>query len=181
MDDPKDKDEIVTALEQTAQEIKGYFSGLTPQQFYSGTQQHWAPAHHLQHLTPSVRPVALGLKTPKLLLSLLSLGKPVPKHTYAKIRDTYRRALAGGNARATGVFAPRLEGGVYEADRSKVLEGFFKAHTSLVGALDPWGDQSLDEYAMPHPALGQLSVREMLFFSLYHNRHHPQGARMRLG
>ena len=34
---------------------------------------------------------------------------------------------------------------------------------------------------MPDPALGQLTVREMLYFTLYHNLHHVRNVAGRLG
>jgi hypothetical protein len=30
----------------------------------------------------------------------------------------------------------------------------------------------MDYHVLPHPLLGPLSVREMLFFTVYHNTHH---------
>jgi hypothetical protein len=43
---------------------------------------------------------------------------------------------------------------------------------ALHAALGRWGERSLDRLRLPHPALGTLTVREMLLFTLYHNLHH---------
>jgi hypothetical protein len=35
-----------------------------------------------------------------------------------------------------------------------------------------WSEDDLDNHRLPHPLLGKLTVREMLFFTLYHIQHH---------
>jgi hypothetical protein len=38
----------------------------------------------------------------------------------------------------------------------------------------------LERIRLPHPLLGRLTTREMLFFTLYHNQHHVEVAKRRL-
>jgi hypothetical protein len=35
-----------------------------------------------------------------------------------------------------------------------------------------WSEAELDRYTLPHPLLGDLTMREMLCFTLYHNQRH---------
>jgi hypothetical protein len=43
----------------------------------------------------------------------------------------------------------------------------------LIGAVKRnWGESELDSYILPHPILGKLTIREMLFFTLYHDTLH---------
>lgn len=42
----------------------------------------------------------------------------------------------------------------------------------MQAALGKWSDKALDSYLLPHPLLGKMTVREILFFTLYHNLHH---------
>jgi hypothetical protein len=51
----------------------------------------------------------------------------------------------------------------------------------LYGAVEGWSERALDRFRLPHPALGQLTVREMLHFTLYHNLHHVENVAARLG
>ena len=46
------------------------------------------------------------------------------------------------------------------------------AAAALVTEVERWSERAMDRYRLPHPLLGQLTVREMLFFTLYHNVHH---------
>jgi hypothetical protein len=45
--------------------------------------------------------------------------------------------------------------------------------------MERWSEAELDAYRLPHPLLGRLSVREMMFFTLLHNRHHQAVAERR--
>jgi hypothetical protein len=38
--------------------------------------------------------------------------------------------------------------------------------------MDKFSEAQLDEYVLPHPILGKLTIREMLYFTIYHATHH---------
>lgn len=177
--EPQTWQEITESLEDTAGEIEGYFSAIAPQPFFAGTPEDWSPAHHLQHLVQSINPLVMALVAPKLLIRVVG-GSPRQQRSYAQVRSQYQAALAKG-AKASGAYVPRLGEASGEEGKAKVLQAFNHANHRLVAVLDRWDEGSLDEYALPHPVLGKLSAREMMFFTLYHNRHHLEGVRSRLG
>ena len=51
------------------------------------------------------------------------------------------------------------------------------AQIQATTVLRNWRDTDLDKYFLPHPLLGKLTIREMLFFTLYHDRHHVNNVR----
>ena len=73
---------------------------------------------------------------------------------------------AGGKA---GRFAPSAE---TTSDRSTILARLAQANDELQKAITRWSEADLDRYQLPHPLLGKLTVREMLFFTVYHQHHH---------
>jgi hypothetical protein len=38
--------------------------------------------------------------------------------------------------------------------------------------LNKFTEEELDKYILPHPLLGKLTIREMMFFTIYHVLHH---------
>jgi hypothetical protein len=38
--------------------------------------------------------------------------------------------------------------------------------------LNNWKDADMDRYSLPHPLLGTITVREILFFTIYHSMRH---------
>ena len=177
MSEPYTQDELLAALRQMNTAIAHYFATLSTEQFFQGSEEVWSAAHHVQHLTQSNKPVAMGLAVPKLLLKIVALGKsPQASRSYSDIRTLYRQTLATGTVRATGRYAPKLE----SSNQTAIIQTFADAAESVVATAAKWHDSDLDEYALPHPVIGQLSVREMLFFTLYHNSHHLEGVRSKL-
>jgi hypothetical protein len=51
---------------------------------------------------------------------------------------------------------------------------------SLENASEPWREEDLDRYRLPHPVLGLVTVREMLMFTLFHFDHHRENVARRL-
>jgi uncharacterized damage-inducible protein DinB len=60
------------------------------------------------------------------------------------------------------------------------MEYHAAAVQELVRAAGRWSERALDARQLPHPLLGKLTVREMLFFTLYHNRHHVDVVKRRM-
>jgi hypothetical protein len=43
----------------------------------------------------------------------------------------------------------------------------------LANAIDKkWADSQLDQYIVPHPLLGKITLRELCYFTIYHTYHH---------
>jgi hypothetical protein len=60
------------------------------------------------------------------------------------------------------------------------LDKWIEVGNRLYEILQKWPENDLDKYRLPHPLLGKLTLREMLFFTLYHNRHHMNNVQRRL-
>ncbi len=58
-----------------------------------------------------------------------------------------------------------------------LLDQFSKASAELVSVVEKWNENELDEYLLPHPILAKLTIREMLFFTIYHNLRHASSRR----
>jgi hypothetical protein len=125
----------------------------------------------VRHLSKSIRPVVKALAMPRIVLRL-SFGKARrASMTYDDLRARYVAALAeGGQA---GRFAPSQRSETdLEAWRLTIMGEFARVNSELRRNIARWRDGKLDHFQLPHPLLGKLTVREMLFFTLYHQRHH---------
>ncbi|WP_310582694.1 DinB family protein, partial [Deinococcus sp.] len=140
--------------------------------FFSGSDEDWSPGHHLKHLVLSNKPVAYALTLPRENLRVWNAAQP--RRSYSEMQTFYRGALNTG-ARAFGPFLPALDGTQTEA-----VAEYSGSIELLNHACLHWSEPELDGYAMPHPVLGLLSVREMLFFTVHHNQHHLNGVRSKL-
>jgi DNA-directed RNA polymerase subunit L len=55
-----------------------------------------------------------------------------------------------------------------------LLERLSRANLALLSALEKWQEVEFDRYQLPHPILGKLTMREMLFFTIYHTLRHAR-------
>lgn len=160
--------EIQDALGAVRADGSMLFASLATGEFTRGTDERWSPAHHLHHLILSNKPVAYALTLPRDRLPLRP-GNLLSRH-YVQVWDLYRAALATG-VQASGRYLPdpRVTQDALVAEYSGTLE---LLEHNLSGY---WTETELDAHTLVHPVLGPLSVREMLFFTLYHNEHHLRG------
>ncbi|MBD2752443.1 DinB family protein [Spirosoma validum] len=142
---------------------------LSEDQFtYKQADGKWSVADVMQHLYLSARPIARLMTGPREVL--LQWGKSdASSRTYDTISSTYQQILQT-TVKAPAVFTPRPED--MDVDKSTIVERFLSVYQDLLDALGNWTDRELDGYIIPHPALGKLTVREMIHFTSAHTQHH---------
>lgn len=178
---PRDRATLLAALESASRQGAELFEGLDAEQFFAHPAgPGWSPAENVAHLATSTNIITLSLNLPRLLPRALFGVARRPGRSYEEIRDKYRAALAGGAG--AGPFAPRRRRpkGDLELRRAKALAKWDGLVPALNRAIDRWSDADLDRYRLLHPILGRLSVREMLYFTLYHLSHHLNVVAVRL-
>lgn len=179
---PFTRSEIMAALDAAEREVAEFFGSLPDDELVHRVGEAWTPAEHLRHLCIAVGAVARGLAVPRWLLRLRFGRARAPSRTYDVVRETYRASLGRG-AGASGRFVPRREDlspAQAPECRRDLLGRWGRVNGALRAALEPWSEADLDRVRMPHPILGPLTVREMLFFTLYHDGHHVEAARARI-
>jgi hypothetical protein len=171
---PESTDGLTAGLKVQRQEISSFFGALSVVEFFAPQGDHWSPAGHLRHLAKSVRPLAAAMEVPKMALSVRFGRSRSGSRSFEEVVEIYRSQLAAGAG--AGPFSPSdrtpdLSAGDW---RLLILERWDQASQQLADALEGWNDKELDKYRLPHPLLGKMTVREMLFFTLYHNAHHAR-------
>jgi len=59
-----------------------------------------------------------------------------------------------------------------------IIRLYVKDGNKLVDAIDQkWTEEQLDNYCVAHPILGKLTMRELAYFTIYHNIHHMETIR----
>lgn len=158
------KTEIISELRKATAQYKTV-EPLNEQQLYATENDKWSVAENLEHLILSVKPVNLALGLPKI--TLLAFGKANrPAKNYDEVVAYYQSKLQEG-AKATKDYIPAKQ-----RNKAELLQDFSLKHETLINKLESWSEGDLDKYFLPHPILGKLSVREILFFTIYHINHH---------
>ncbi|GAB4042135.1 DinB family protein [Spirosoma jeollabukense] len=128
----------------------------------------WSVGDVAQHLYLSARPVARLMAGPRDVFD--QWGKPTtPSRTYDELTSAYEQILTKGT-KAPATMSPRSED--MQESRSSIMARFVAVYDASVDVLYAWSEQEMDNYCMPHPALGKVTVREMVYFTSIHTQHH---------
>lgn len=162
------REEIAGALQTSFTAFAHYMAGFGEATFTYTPMGKWSAGQHVEHLLRSTRPVYMALGLPGFLLRLL-FGKPNRQpRSYNELVAKYQAKLAAGGA-ATGRFVPPP---VHFAQKEAKLQQFTELQQKLQARILQSSDKKLDNYLLPHPLLGKLTLREMLYFTVYHTEHH---------
>lgn len=177
---PYKKDALVAAFSAEHTAVHDFFASIETATFFSAPDQVWSPAENLIHLTQSSGPIFLLLTLPRMALRLRFGKAKQPSTSLAAVRTNYTQvALAGGGV-ASGSYVPSFEE-TTDAAKQKILSDWSTLGGKIETALAKWSEADLDKYQAPHPLLGKMTVRDLMFFTLYHNLHHVNDTQRLLG
>ncbi|WP_157986487.1 DinB family protein [Chitinophaga alhagiae] len=161
------KQALITLLDNSFSAFSTFTGTLSDHRFVVSPEGKWSAGQQMDHLIRSARPVNTALGLPKLLLRFF--GRPMARsRSYEQIRDTYRSVLTQGGVATRPYIPPVTEA----AQRAPLVQQFAQQKDRMVTLLDKWTEEDLDRYQVPHPLLGKLTMREVLYFTAYHNHHH---------
>jgi uncharacterized damage-inducible protein DinB len=172
---------LIQALTAAEAEVAAFFESLSDDEFVLRQGTAWSPAGHLAHLNISVSATARGFSIPKLLLRFRFGRSRRPSRTLDQLTADYLTRLASG-AGATGRFVPApdtVAGPAADVQRS-LLSRWRRVNDRLRAALMTWSERDLDRLRLPHPLLGLITARELVFFTIHHGPHHVAAAKRRL-
>lgn len=147
-----------------------YLDTLTEQEFLTSKNKKWTAGQQLEHIVLGVKPVRQILNLPKFILKLLWGQANRESKSYEDLVEKYVLKLENGG-RATGRFIPKT----VSIEKGRMLKGNLKNELDkLVAKIETLTEEELDNYILPHPLLGKLTLREMIYFTIYHVKHHEQ-------
>jgi hypothetical protein len=165
------KQELIDSFHEISYLLEKLYSSIPVDKFFkTPADGSWSVSKNIDHLYKANLAVILGLKTPKPLLLPFGINQNASR-PILKIKELYLHKLKNG-AGAT-LFTPfAIFEDVSDAKRLSSIKKFVKSISNLGKELESWSDDELNKYRVPHPILGILTVREMLFFTVYHLFHH---------
>ncbi len=178
--DPRTKEDVLRGLTHLEAPGLNFWLQIDPARFAQPFGEAWSPADNVRHLIKSTTPVTRALKLPRMALRVL-FGQGARSTGYAELIERYRGVLASGGKAGRYAPSPQRPPDDFPAWQQGLVSECQAAVRALARAVDPWSEDDLDRCRLPHPLLGKLTVREMLFFTLYHFEHHRAGVARRLG
>lgn len=169
----KSKPTILSNLSASFEVLYKTATLVPDDKFNVSVQNKWTPAENISHLVTATKMTLLPFTLPKFVPALLYGKSNGTSKTYDELVAAYESKLAGG-AKATGAYVPKK----INYDREKLAKQILNEGEKLVNAIDAkWTEEQLDSYRVAHPILGKLTLRELAYFTIYHNIHHTETIR----
>jgi hypothetical protein len=162
------KQEITSCLMESSKSFLAYTDNMNSDRFFTPVgNSEWSPAQHMDHLTRASAAVCQAFALPRFLLGIF--GKPNrPGRTYDQLKQRYLEKIQNGG-KASGRYIPAP---AKQTDRHKLRMAYQKKSENLLLKVTAMKEYDFDHYLLPHPLLGKITIREMLFFTIYHTYHH---------
>lgn len=135
----------------------------------------WSAKQQAEHLLKSIRPVTLAFNIPVLIPKIIFGKANRPSRSFDVLKSRYEEKLSLGG-RASSPFVPAAR----NINLNNILNSIEENINKLSRAVDRKSEEELDVFILPHPLLGKLTLREMLYFTSFHVQHHEESIRNQL-
>lgn len=165
----KSRDQIELEIHQAFDEVINFIRQQDDSLFdRPKAEGKWSTGQQLDHLIKSVKPLSTGMGLPKILLKFRFGVRNRVERTYDELVSKYHQKLAEGGQASSAFIPPEIS----VSQKNQLLLNYEKEKIKLIKVLQKWNEKQLSTNVAPHPLLGKCTVRELLYFTIYHNYHH---------
>jgi hypothetical protein len=159
---------LTSALSQNHNSFIGYINDLSNDEYSFRYGEKWTARQQLEHIVLCVKPLVRALSTDKTVLEQNFGVATNPGRTYEELLNIYVSKLSEGG-KAPEKFVPQS---TLSNEREILSETLAKLIADLNNNIENFSEQELNRLCLPHPLLGNISIREMLYNAIYHVEHH---------
>lgn len=162
------KAQIIHELQEKHQAFTNYLEPMNQSDFLFAHPHKWSAGQQLDHLVKSTKPLLLSIRLPKFVLKIVFGKANRASKTYEGLVEKYQLKLQEGG-RASAAFIPPP----IDFDQKLALSNQLnKIIQQLTKGISSFTEKDLDTIILPHPLLGKITYREMMYFTICHVQHH---------
>jgi len=162
------KNEIISSLYEKHQSLVNYVLVLNEEEFIQAKKNKWSAGQQVEHIFMSIRPLNQAFMLPGFALKLIFGKVNRPSKSYEELVSKYKSKLSKGGVAPSGFTPKRID----FTERNKLTTKLIATFETLVKRTKTFSENDLDKLILPHPLLGKVTIREMLYFTIYHAEHH---------
>ncbi|HTF06087.1 MAG TPA: DinB family protein [Bacteroidia bacterium] len=162
------KSEIISSLTAHHTSFINYINGLSDDEYTVSPNQKWTAGQHVQHIILCVKPLVQVFSMDKFAIEQTFGVAHKPSRIFDDMCNAYSEKLKEG-IKAPDRFVPAA---VSPDQRKLQGETLTKVVQALCEKIEGFTEPELDRMCIPHPVLGKLTMREMLYNAVDHVRHH---------
>lgn len=158
------KEELIKTFYNNHQEMIDYVNSLTDEQFTFSYNGKWTAGQQFSHVYMTLLPFPKILPSKDFILQ--KFGK-INRPTWSS--DTVIENYFKTSRQAPQQFLPEQ---VDPEQRTTITDDLQTVLLTIKKLLDQYTEGELDTLVLPHPLLGNLTIREMFYLMAYHATHH---------
>ena len=162
------KQELLKQLKKQYKDFMAEVEILNEEEFMKAAAGKWTAGQQLDHLCRALRPLVFGFRLPKFIPRLLFGKANRPSKSYDDLVAKYLRKIKEGG-KASGAYVPKA---IAYSQKKQLLRRMQGLVDALCRGIERFSEEQLDQLILPHPLIGKVTIREMLYFTAYHAAHH---------
>ncbi|MEM6299110.1 MAG: DinB family protein [Bacteroidota bacterium] len=163
------KDELTQLLYDRHAEFSAFLLELSEEQF-EGQPDKWNAGQQLSHIQRSVMPLLKAFSLPKWVIRLLFGKSETGSRSYEEVVTAYQGQLSEGGKAPSAYLPSDIPFDGLERGTRWLAKATRRLNRLVLG----YSEKELDTLRLPHPILGKITLREMLYFTAYHVQHHQK-------
>lgn len=161
--------EISNRLIHGHQSFIDFISSLSDDELMVSHNGKWSPVQQLEHIYLCLRPIRLAVTLPKFIPAILFGKSKEGSRSYDCLVEAYQIKLKNGG-KSPSIYKPQKS--LSNIDKKKM--DLIHLVNSVCNRLVYYKENELDTILLPHPLLGKITIRELLYFAIYHVGHHKK-------
>ncbi len=163
---PRLQEELQTAHER----LWATVMACAPERAAMAAPGKWNALQHMVHIHLGVKAMAAYLALPKAIITEKFGKLDRPSMDMAALSKKYYDRLGQGVVPPDRFVPPPMDA----VERARMIEEGRDHVRALSQALAAWREEDLEAHMCPHPAMGPLTAREMVMFTVLHAEHHTR-------
>jgi hypothetical protein len=167
---------IIKSLNESVDQFNELISNLNKHKFESNFNNKWSAGQDLVHLIKLLQILNVAYLIPKPFLKLFYGINTSEQRSFEHLQILYKKALENG-AKSPAIYIPNP---VLFENKSSLIKKHQRLHEKFIEKINKHSDTELDNYRLPHPILGKVSLRELAIFTSFHTIHHFELLKLKL-
>lgn len=161
---------IAEQLFQKHLQFINYIDSLNEKDFEETYNQKWLAGQQMDHIYRAIKPLVQALQLPQFILKLMFGKANRNSKSYDELVKKYVQKLETGG-KASGRFLPKE---ISISQKQNLIKRLQKVIEKLIVQVNKLSENELDNIIIPHPLLRKITLREMMYFTIYHVEHHEK-------
>jgi hypothetical protein len=167
---------IISSLTGKYDSFIKFINELTKEEYLYSNKGKWGAEQQLEHIVLCVKPLVQVFSMDKEIIGQTFGRTNRESRNYDALLNDYIGKLTEGG-KAPDRYEPET---TLSNSKEKLTESLVNLIKELCLKIDTFSEQELDSLLIPHPLLKNLTLREMLYNTIYHVEHHQNQIKQNL-